>query len=79
MNTEKEKEWLFITVAKPLRWTFVLIVLLFYRKKNIQVAKREGKKHSKQTSPTELPPVRSKSPSKSTGMQKTLVTKFSVI
>ena len=28
MNTEKEKEWLFITVAKPLRWTFALKFLL---------------------------------------------------
>ena len=46
------------------------------RKKNIRMAKREGKKQSKQASPTELPPVRSRSPSKSSGMQKTLVTKL---
>lgn len=76
MNTEKEKEWLFITVAKPLRWTFALCEwLMITRKKNIRMVKKEGKKQSKQTSPTELPPVRSRSPSRSSGMQKTLVTK----
>lgn len=49
--------------------------LMTTRKKNIRMVKKEGKKQSKQTSPTELPPVRSRSPSRSSGMQKTLVTK----
>lgn len=79
MHTEKEKDWYFITVAKPLKWTFALHIALINRKKNIKKAKRKNKNgntiiHS--TSSGSLYTKSSRSPAETVSMQKTLVVSF---